>query len=212
MLRSIFIMGLALLLATLPMKAQVSYGVRAGAAHSSLIQKINDKAEAESCFGFSFAGLVDIPLSHNKKWSLRPEVAFVHQGGAYYSDQDMQGATLFNKCWYNSIEVPINVAYNFIFTDVRLLVYAGLTFDWAVFGRMESRESDHDLNFGMTEEKDLKPCDLALNLGVAFELDKFFVSLNSTTGMIDRRSTKRDGETSVYQNNITFSVGYYFRR
>ena len=29
--------------------------------------------------------------------------------------------------------------------------------------------------------------------------------------MIDRRALKRDGETSVYQNNVTFSLGYYFK-
>ena len=75
----------------LPAMAQVSFGVRAGGAYSSLIQKVEDTYEAGARFGFSIAGLADIPLSKNKKWSLRPEVAFVNQGGAYYSNQDIHG-------------------------------------------------------------------------------------------------------------------------
>ena len=61
----------------LPAMAQVSFGVRAGGAYSSLIQKVEDTYEAGARFGFSIAGLADIPLSKNKKWSLRPEVALI---------------------------------------------------------------------------------------------------------------------------------------
>ena len=95
----------------LPAMAQVSFGVRAGGAYSSLIQKVEDTYEAGARFGFSIAGLADIPLSKNKKWSLRPEVAFVNQGGAYYSNQDIHGMALHNKCWYYSLQIPVNVAY-----------------------------------------------------------------------------------------------------
>ena len=90
----------------LPAMAQVSFGVRAGGAYSSLIQKVEDTYEAGARFGFSIAGLADIPLSKNKKWSLRPEVAFVNQGGAYYSNQDIHGMALHNKCWYYSLQIP----------------------------------------------------------------------------------------------------------
>ena len=61
----------------LPAMAQVSFGVRAGGAYSSLIQKVEDTYEAGARFGFSIAGLADIPLSKNKKWSLRPKVALI---------------------------------------------------------------------------------------------------------------------------------------
>ena len=176
----------------LPAMAQVSFGVRAGGAYSSLIQKVEDTYEAGARFGFSIAGLADIPLSKNKKWSLRPEVAFVNQGGAYYSNQDIHGMALHNKCWYYSLQIPVNVAYTFTFTDVHLSVFAGPTFDWSL--------------------KDLKPCDFGMNVGLSVEYSNFFFSVSSLCGMIDRRALKRDGETSVYQNNVTFSLGYYFRK
>lgn len=209
-MRRIGLLLIAVMLMALPISAQVAFGVRAGGAYSSLIQKVNEKAEAGARFGFSVAGLMDIPLRGG--WSLRPELAFVNQGGNYYSGQAMGGMALYNKCWYYSLQVPLDLAYTFTFTDVRLSIFAGPTFDWSLFGRMRTRETSPDLNFGISEEKDLKPCDLGVNVGLAVEYNNFFFSVNSLCGMIDRRATKREGETSVYQNNVTLSLGYYFRK
>lgn len=195
----------------LPASAQVAFGMRAGAAYSSLIQKVSDKYESGSRFGYSIAALAEIPLSKNKKWSLRSEIALVNQGGAYYSNQGIDGMILRNECWYYSLEIPVNVAYTFNFTDVDLSVFAGPTFDWSFAGKMKSRETKSDLLFGVSDEKDLKPCDFGVNVGIAVEYYNFFFSVSALCGAIDRRAVKREGETSVYQNNVTFSLGYYFR-
>lgn len=205
--------GLMFLLAILmvaPVMAKVAFGVRAGGAYSSLIQKVNDRYESGARFGFSLAGLAEIPLRN--RWSLRPEIAFVNQGGNYYSGPEMGGMALYNKCWYYSLQVPVNVAYTIPISDIRLSIFAGPVFDWSLFGKMNSRETNPDLHFGVSEEKDLKPCDLGVNLGLAVEYNRFFFSINSITGTIDRRAVKRDGETAVFQNNVTFSIGYFFRK
>lgn len=199
----------AVLLTSLPAAAKITYGVRVGGAYSSLIQKVAGESEAGARFGFSVAGLAEIPLP--KRWSIRPEIAFVNQGGAYYSGPQMEGMALHNKCWYYSLQVPVNVAYTFTFTDVSLSVFAGPAFDWALFGKMKSRETDPDIHFGVSEEKDLKPCDLGVNVGLGVEYSNFFFSISALCGTIDRRAVKREGETSVYQNNVTLSLGYYFR-
>lgn len=205
--------GLMFLLAILmvaPVMAKVAFGVRAGGAYSSLIQKVNDRYESGARFGFSLAGLAEIPLRN--RWSLRPEIAFVNQGGNYYSGPEMGGMALYNKCWYYSLQVPVNVAYTIPISDIRLSIFAGPVFDWSLFGKMNSRETNPDLHFGVSEEKDLKPCDLGVSLGLAVEYNRFFFSINSITGTIDRRAVKRDGETAVFQNNVTFSIGYFFRK
>ena len=211
MKRLIVFLGMALAL-VIPTKAQVTFGARIGGAYSCLIQKVNDRSESGARFGYSVAGLAEIPLTANKKWLLRPEVAFMNQGGAYYSNQDVNGMALHNKCWYYSIQVPIDIAFKLKFTDVYLTIFAGPAVDFSLFGKMKSRETNPDLHFGITEEKDLKPCDFGINLGLSVEYNKFFFQLNALSGMIDRRATKREGETSVYQNNVTLSVGYFFRR
>ena len=46
----------------LPAMAQVSFGVRAGGAYSSLIQKVEDTYESGARFGLSISGLSEITL------------------------------------------------------------------------------------------------------------------------------------------------------
>lgn len=203
--------GLILLIAILvmPVAGQVVYGVRAGGAYSSLIQKVDGEYNSGARFGFSVAALADIPLY--KRFSLRPEVAFVNQGGEYYSAPQMEGMGYLNKCSYYSVVVPVNVAYTFLFTDVRFSIFAGPAFDFSLFGKMRNKETDTDILFGQSEDKDLKAFDLGVNLGLGVEYSKFFFSIAAFCGTLDRRAVKREGETSVYQNNVTFSLGYYFR-
>ena len=95
--KCILLIGLSLLL-VVPATAKITWGVRAGGAYSALIQKVNDAYESGARFGFSLATLTDIPLKG--RWSLRPEVAFVNQGGNYYSAPGMAVMSLYNKCWY----------------------------------------------------------------------------------------------------------------
>lgn len=198
------------MMAFVPVMAKITLGVRAGGAYSSLIQKVNDTYKSGARFGFSLAGLAEIPL-HNR-WSFRPEIAFVNQGGNYFSANEVGEMALHNKCKYYSLQVPVNVAYTIPISDINLSLFAGPVFDWSLFGKMSSRKTRPDLHFGMSEEKDLKPCDLGVNLGLAVEYNRFFFSVSALTGTIDRRAVKREGETSVFQNNVTLSLGYYFRR
>ena len=207
-MRKIGLMLLVVLL-VMPVAAKVTYGVRFGGAYSSLIQKVTDEYESGARFGFSVAGLADIPLY--KRFSLRPEIAFVNQGGSYYSAPQMDEMAYLNKCSYYSIQVPVNLAYTFLFTDVRFSILAGPAFDFSLFGKMKNKETDTDILFGTTEDKDLKSFDLGVKLGLGVEYSNFFFSIDAFCGALDRRATKRPGETSVYQNNVTFSLGYFFR-
>ena len=73
-----------------PVMAQTTFGVRVGGAYSCLVQKVEGLYESGARFGFSVAGLVDIPLY--KRLSLRPEIAFTNQGGSYISNFEVDGA------------------------------------------------------------------------------------------------------------------------
>ena len=105
--KRIYTAVLSIMLA-LPAFGQVSFGVRVGGAYSALIQKVEGTNNAGARFGFSVAGLADIPLY--KGLSLRPELAFVNQGGSFISNFQVEGArNSFNKCNYYSIQVPVNL-------------------------------------------------------------------------------------------------------
>lgn len=209
----IFAMVLAL-----PAAAKVTFGVRAGGAYSAMIQKIDDTYDVGARFGFSVAGLADIPLY--KGLSLRPEVAFANQGGSYITQVGfICGETPLpdnrfmseRKYSYYSMQIPVNLAYTFIFTDVRLSVFAGPTFELPMFGKMKEGGISHSMNFGSEKADDLKGFNVGVNLGLSVEYSNFFFSINSISGTSDRRAVKIEGESSVYQNNVTFSLGYFFR-
>ncbi|MDR2969203.1 MAG: PorT family protein [Tannerellaceae bacterium] len=191
----------------------VDFGIRAGASYATLVQKVGTNYESGSKTGFSIAGIADIPLAFiYERFSFRPEIAFVNQGGSWYSGVDKDGMALFNKCWYNSLNIPLNIVFTYPFYDFRISLYAGPSLDFSLFGKMSSRQTDVDLNFGGTEEKDLKPFDLGVSTGFAVEYSRYFFSIHSNLGTLDRRATKREGESAVYQNNVALSLGYYFRR
>ena len=210
--------GLVIILVMLmivPATAQVTFGVRGGLAYSSLVQKIDNNYRSGARFGFSVAGLTNIPLY--KRLSLQPEVAFVHQGGNYLSNiPDEEGTGRLypkTKCNYSSILVPVNLVYTFQFTDVYFSVMAGPAVDFSLFGKMRTKENvDTDIVFGKSGEADLQTFDLGVNLGLQVEYSNFFFSVSALCGTLDRRTSKHDGESSLYQNNVTFSLGYYFRK
>ncbi len=209
MKRLITIVFLTMLMAV-PAMAQVTYGVRLGGAYSCLVQKVEGLYESGARFGFSVAGLVDIPLY--KRLSLRPEIAFTNQGGSYISNFEVDGAkNSLYKCSYYSIQLPVNLAYTFVFNDVQFGVFAGPALDFSLFGKMKSENQHVDIQFGQTNEADLKSFDLGVSVGLRVDYRNYFFSVGALCGTLDRRAVKNEGESSLYQNNVTLSVGYMFR-
>ena len=209
--------GLVIILVMLmivPATAQITWGVRGGLAYSSLVQKIDNNYQSGARFGFSVAGLAQIPLY--KRLSLQPELAFVHQGGNYLSKiSEGDGTDLAypkTKCNYYSILVPVNLVYTFQFTDVYFSVMAGPAVDFSLFGKMRTMNVESEIVFGQSGEADLKTFDLGVNLGLQVEYSNFFFSVSALCGTLDRRTTKHDGESSLYQKYVSFSLGDYFRR
>lgn len=205
--------GLIILLTMLVVtyaSAKIVFGVRAGGAYSSMIQKVGDSYNTGARFGFGVAGLVDVPLY--KGLSLRPEVAFVNQGGSFLSNYEIEGALYSsNKCNYYSIQIPVNLAYTFLINDIRVAVFAGPAVDFSLFGKMNTRDENVDIHFGESNKTDLKSFDLGVSVGLQVEYKKCFFSVGSICGTLDRRAVKLEGESSLYQNNVTFSLGYFFR-
>lgn len=209
-MRKIVFIAFVVLSIILPAKAQVTFGVRAGGSYSSLVQKVEGTYNAGARFGFSLAGLADIHLY--KGLSLRPELAFTNQGGSFFSNPQVEGAkNSFNKCNYYSVQVPMNLAYTFIINGIHLGVYAGPALDFSLFGKMKTENQNVDIHFGQNKEADLKTFDLGVNVGLRVDYNRYFFSVGALCGTLDRRAIEREGESSLYQNNVTLSLGYMFR-
>lgn len=190
--------------------AQTTLGVRTGGSYSSMAQKVEGTYRSGARCGFSVAGLADIHVY--KRWSFRPEVAFVNEGGSFLSNYAVEGArNSYNKCNYYSIQIPLDAAYTFAINDIHLGVYFGPSFDFSLFGKMNTENQNVDINFGDTKDTDLKSFDLGVNVGVHVDYKQYFFAISSVFGTFDRRAVKGEGESSLYQNNVTLSLGYMFR-
>ena len=206
----VFILGLVLSIVSA--SAQVEFGVRFGGAYSSLIQRLDKSYESGGRFGFSLAGLMQLPIY--KGLSFVPEVGLIYQGGDYYSYPAREGMTTHNLYKYYSLQVPFDLAYTFKISDVRLAVFAGPTLDISLTGKMKMEDTgiESDIEFGKKEEPNLRTLDLGVNVGLSVEYSRFFFSINNVAGVLDRRTVKRQDESTLFQNNVTFSVGYFFRK
>jgi hypothetical protein len=189
----------------IPATAKMGLGVRAGFSRSWMIQKVDLDYRSGSHFGYSVAALADV--SFYQRFSFRPEIVLTNQGGSYESPvQDDKGK--YSASHY-SLQIPLNIAYNIPISGVRMAVYAGPAADIHLRGKMKSKRMGEELF--PASEKEMKPFDLGVNSGISVEYRNVFFSVNVLCGTLDRRIDKVNEESKVYQNNLTFSLGYIFR-
>ncbi len=205
---------LGVMLAVLPAAAQVRLGVRAGGAYSTMVYKVDNLVESGDRFGYSLAMTADIPVW--REFSIRPELSFVSQGGAF--NQLNKGCllpiteyTVRPHYHYYSLQIPVNICYTFTISDVKVNLFGGPAPDISLFGKKTVDGQKSDIRFGSGQENDLKPFDMAVSVGLGAEYKDFTFAINAICGLTDRRAFKYEGEESVYQNNITLSLGYFFR-
>ncbi len=201
--------GLIVLIALLvtPARAQIDFGVRAGLARSSMTHKVDLDYHSGSRLGYSIAALADIPFY--RRFSFRPQAAIVNQGGSFSSHYDLDGIPTYKyKGNYYSLQTYLNVAFNIPITGVRMAVFGGIVPDFHLGGKMDV--IDLGDNLAPTAEKSMK-FDLGVNGGISVEYKNVFFSIDILCGTLDRRIDKIKEESSVYHNNLTFSLGYFFR-
>jgi hypothetical protein len=153
--------------------------------------------------GFSVAGLMDIPLS--RKFSLRPELSVVNLGGNYYVKYAIENQPYIQierrKCNYYSAQVPINLAYKISVSDWQFGVYAGPSISLST----PFREKGF-----LEEDRTFRPFDIGAGAGLYVQHRKVFFSIYTYNGFLDKQIRKLPDESQLYQNNVTFSFGYWF--
>lgn len=190
--------------------AQVVLGVRAAGAYSSMIQKVEGVAESGAHFGYGAAGIMEIPL--RKRLLLRPEIIFLNQGGRFHALRGNDSHVLYPfECDYYSLQIPANVQFVFTTPEIMFSVFGGPYLDMSLWGRIKEDGASRPISFGGHAHNDLKRFDLGINLGLGVEYNKFFFSVQAFCGTLNRNAGHKDGVSSVYQNNVAFSLGYMFR-
>lgn len=205
--KTIGMIGL-IILWVMPVDGKVNFGVRAGLGRSWLVQKIDLDYHSGIRFGYSVGVLADIPFY--RRFSFRPEISLVNQGGSYISCRSMdEQPTIKNTYNYYSLQTPLNIAFNIPITGVRMAVFGGPVLDFHLWGKVKARETGEAPP--PTTEHPMKSFDLGVNGGISVEYKNIFFSINAIIGTLDRCVEKTKTESSIYQNNLTFSLGYFFR-
>jgi hypothetical protein len=188
--------------------AKVTFGVRAGLARTAFTQKVELDYQSGSRLGYSIAGLADIPFY--QRFSFRPEIVLANRGGQYFTLRDEAGLPqLKYEANYYSLQIPLAIAFNIPISGVRMAVYAGPAPDFHLGGKMKMTGRGEDPL--PTLEKEMKAFDFSINGGIAVEYKNIFFSIETFHGTSDRRVDTYENESPVYQNSITFSLGYFFR-
>ncbi|MDR2388214.1 MAG: PorT family protein [Tannerellaceae bacterium] len=204
--RAGWLIGLTLIFSS-PAFAGIYWGVRAGIARSSLVQKIDLDYWSGSCLGYSAAVLADIPFY--QRFSFRPEVAFAYEGGSFYSEL-LDGLFLQkHRLRSYSLQPSFDVAFNIPIAGVKMTVYGGPTLDFRLCNKLSSERLEEE--FAAINPKRVRPFDLGVNTGISVEYKGVFFSITALPGIIYQQTKKTEGESSVFQNNLTFSLGYIFR-
>ena len=186
---------------SLAVKAEITFGTRVGLTYTSLTQILNEEITYGGRLGFTAAGLMDIPLS--RKFSLRPELAFISQGGAYSLEYIRNGPywERYKRSYYSAM-IPVNLTYKIIRNEWQVGAYGGPS----VTLSSQVKETD---NF---EVRRFRPFDAGMGVGFYVEYQKFFFTIYTHTGLLDRLEIRLPNESHLYQNNVIFSFGYWFRK
>jgi hypothetical protein len=181
-------------------QAQVTFGARAGVAYTSLTQTIDEDVTYGGRVGYSIAGLLDIPL--HRKFSLRPELSFISQGGAYSlefaEEKPFWGRYRRN---YYAVQIPVNFAYKILVNEWQFGIYGGPSVSLST--QVKEKEG--------LEERRFRTFDTGIGVGFQVEYYNLFFTIYSHSGLLDRLGKKYPGESRIYQNNVIFSFGYWFR-
>ena len=157
-------------------------------------------------------------------WSIQPSLMFTQKGTKMEASE--QGVTATAKLNPMYLELPVLAAARFAIADNQnIVVKAGPYFAVGVAGKFKTEVSGNlggvsvkdildDLGvpteadlFGSGDNKmDMKRFDFGLGVGVAYEINKFFVGLDGEFGL-----TKLfDGKGAPKNLNFSIGVGYKF--
>jgi hypothetical protein len=196
-----------MLLSAMPAPAAISWGVRAGIARSSLVQEIDLDYWSGSRLGYSVAALADIPFYN--RFSFRPEIALACEGGSFHSEPSENIFLQRHGLRSYSLQPSFNVAFNIPIAGVQMAVYGGPALDFLLCSKITTERAGGELSGAAGKE--LKSFDVGVNAGISVEYKGVFFSITALPGTIYRQKMKAEDEPPVFQNNLTFSLGYIFR-
>lgn len=144
-------------------------------------------------------------------WSLAPSVMFTQKGGKTEAEESGYKASVKYNPLY--LQIPVQaLARISIMDNQNFVVKAGPYFAVGIAGKAKTELSDGESNISTKEDffgDGVKRFDCGLALGVAYEIDKFFVALDGEFGFT-KVMDLGEGVNSPHNMNFSIGVGYNF--
>ena len=185
------------MLVTLGLKAQVTFGVKAGLNFAKFLTKsdgITEKSDALT--GFHTGVLVVIPISEN--FFVQPELLYSAKGGSTTYEGDRYSLN------YSYAELPINLKYKFPINET--INIFGATGPYV--GYLISAKGK--LNNSSADAKELmKDLDYGFKIGTGAEIKNFIIGIQYELGLANISNSN-----GINMNHRVFgvSLGYLFGR
>lgn len=184
--------------------AQISWSGKVGMNMSNFTGDM----ETDMRVGFNLG--VGMEYSFTDLWSLQTGLMFSQKGAK--SDLGEDGSVKYNPMY---LEIPVMAGARFAVTDNQsVLIKAGPYFGIGIAGKAKweyDGESEKYDFFGDGDDQEGgKRFDCGLGIGVAYEINKFFVALDGEFGFTPVIDFKEDGVSNPKNINFSIGVGYKF--
>ena len=148
---------------------------------------------------------VGMEYQFSDMWSIQPSLMFTQKGAK-------QDEVKMNPMY---LEIPVLAAARFAIADNQnIVVKAGPYFAFGIAGKAkyeyEGKSKKLELFGDGDDQEGAKRFDLGLGVGVAYEIGKFFVSLDGEFGLTKVIDFEVDGVSNPKNMNFSIGVGYKF--
>jgi hypothetical protein len=223
-----FLVVIALTMASLSF-AQVKYGIRAGLnltemtlnlESSGLSQKMNTSLHLGGTFEYSLS----------EKFAIESGLMLSGKGSRIEDTESGNDITIKSTSTISPlyIEVPINGLYILDFGAVKLQLFAGPYFAYAISGKIKTEytaialpsgvtleslqltNESSDIKFGTSDESNIKGMDFGLNMGAGIEAKNFLIRAQCGWGFTNLDTGGSSTDDELNNRVIGISMGYLF--
>ena len=179
--------------------SQVSWNAKVGMNMSNF----TGDAETDMKIGFNVG--VGMEYQFTEMWSIQPSLMFTTKGAKAKIEESGYELKITDNPMY--LEIPVLAAARFAIADNQnIVVKAGPYFAFGIAGKCKIGDEKIDFFGDGDDQFGAKRFDAGLGVGVAYEINKFFIDLSGEFGL----AKLADGDGAPKNMNFSIGVGYKF--
>lgn len=179
--------------------SQISWNAKVGMNMSNF----TGDAETDMKIGFNVG--VGMEYQFTEMWSIQPSLMFTTKGAKAKIEESGYELKITDNPMY--LEIPVLAAARFAVADNQnIVVKAGPYFAFGIAGKCKIGDEKIDFFGDGDDQFGAKRFDAGLGVGVAYEINKFFIDLSGEFGL----AKLADGDGAPKNMNFSIGVGYKF--